>query len=55
MSLAKHVDDAYASSYVTSLFKNIAKCHDVVHRVRGEWDSNPVTDGARRGAAKSTE
>ncbi|GAA2661207.1 AIPR family protein [Streptomyces aculeolatus] len=55
MSLAKHVDDAYASSYVTSLFKNITKCRDLVHRVRGEWDSNPATDGARRGTAKSTE
>jgi hypothetical protein len=33
-ALIDEVDNAYASSYVTSLFKNITKCRDLVGRVR---------------------
>jgi len=50
-SLVKHVDDVYPNSYVTSLFKNITKCRDIVQRVRDDWpiESNETKTEAKPG------
>ncbi|MFE2038182.1 AIPR family protein [Streptomyces scopuliridis] len=34
MSLIKHVEEAYPGNYLTSLFKNITKCRDLVQKAR---------------------
>ncbi|GIE74188.1 putative abortive infection phage resistance protein [Actinoplanes philippinensis] len=39
-SLSKHVEDAYGTNYVTSLFKNAGRCRDLVERVRKDLEKD---------------
>ncbi|MFI6082711.1 hypothetical protein ACIBBB_17340 [Streptomyces sp. NPDC051217] len=45
-SLTRSINDSYSTNYLTSLFKNITKCRDLVQKVRsGNEESNKGVDG----------